>query len=127
TKGVLGPIFFASIGLMVDPSAMIEVPGFLAVLIIVAIAGKLIGCGVPAYLVNGHNLRDAAAIGVGMSGRGAIELFIVSIAYQAGVFNLGNGHHPILANLYSALILTAIITTALTPVLLRLALRYHKK
>ena len=127
TKGVLGPIFFASIGLMVDPSAMIEVPGFLAVLIIVAIAGKLIGCGVPAYLVNGHNLRDAAAIGVGMSGRGAIELFIVSIAYQAGVFNLGNGHHPVLANLYSALILTAIITTALTPVLLRLALRYHKK
>lgn len=127
TKGVLGPIFFASIGLTVDLSALIEVPGFLAALLAVAILGKLIGCGVPAYLINGRNLRDAAAIGIGMSGRGAVELFVVSIAYQAGLFNLGDGHHPILANLYSALILTAIITTALTPVLLQLVLRHHKR
>jgi len=126
TKGILGPVFFASIGLTVDPSALIEVPGFLAALLAVAMAGKLIGCGVPAYLFNGHDMRDAAAIGIGMSGRGAVELFVISIAYQAGLFALGNGHDPILANLYSALVLTAIITTALTPVLLRLVLLPHK-
>lgn len=125
TKGVLGPVFFASIGLTVDLSALIQVPGFLAALLLVAMAGKLIGCGVPAYLINGRNLRDAAAIGVGMSGRGAVELFIVSIAYQTGLFDMANGHNPILANLYSALVLTAIITTALTPVLLRWVLREH--
>ena len=127
TKGILGPVFFASIGLMVDPVALFEVPVFLFVLVTIAIGGKLIGCGVPAYLINGHDLRDASAIGIGMSGRGAIELLVVSIAFQAGVFATTNGHDPVLANLYSALILMAIISTALTPVLLRLALRHHKK
>jgi len=124
TKGVLGPVFFASIGLMVDPGALFEVPGFLITLLIVAMAGKLIGCGLPAWLLNGHRLTDAAAIGIGMSGRGAVELFIVNIAWQAGLFDVGKGegYHPIVANLYSALILTAIITTALTPLLLRLVL-----
>lgn len=127
TKGVLGPVFFASIGLTVDLSAMIEVPGFLAALLVAAMVGKLLGCGVPAYLVNGHNPRDAIAIGIGMSGRGAMELFVVSIAYESGLFSIGNGDHPILANMYSALVLTAIITTALTPLLLRLALRHHQR
>jgi len=126
TKRVLGPVFFASIGLLVDLRALVEVPGFLAVLLIVAMLGKLIGCGVPAYFLNGHNLREATAVGIGMSGRGAVELFIVSIAFQAGLFSLGDASDPILANLYSALILTAIITTALTPVLLRLVLRRQK-
>jgi len=127
TKGVLGPVFFASIGLTVDVSALVEVPGFLAALLVVAMVGKLLGCGLPAYLVNGHKARDAIAIGIGMSGRGAVELFIVSIAHEAGLFSIGDGHNPILANMYSALVLTAIITTALTPILLRLALRHHKR
>lgn len=126
TKGVLGPVFFASIGLTVDVSALVEVPGFLTALLVVAMVGKLVGCGLPAYWVNGHKPRDAMAIGIGMSGRGAVELFIVSIADQAGLFTIGNGSHPILTNMYSALVLTAIITTALTPVLLRLALHHRR-
>lgn len=126
TKGVLGPVFFASIGLTVDLSALIEVPGFLAALVVVAIIGKLVGCALPAYLANGHNPRDAIAIGIGMSGRGAVELFIVSIAAEAGLFTIGNGVHPILSNMYSALVLTAVITTALTPILLRVALNHRR-
>jgi Kef-type K+ transport system membrane component KefB len=85
-----------------------------------------VGCGLPAYLLNGGRARDAVAIGIGMSGRGAVELFIVSIAYEAGLFGTGNDGDPILTNLYSALVLTAIITTALTPILLRLALQHHR-
>lgn len=127
TKGILGPVFFASIGLTVDLSALTEVPVFLSLLLIAAMVGKLVGCGVPAYLVNGHNSRDAIAIGIGMSGRGAVELFIVSIAHQAGLFDIGDGGDPILDNMYSALVLTAIITTALTPILLRWALSHHRK
>lgn len=126
TKGFLGPVFFASIGLTVELNALVEVPGFLAALLAVAMVGKLVGCGLPAYLINGHKARDAIAIGVGMSGRGAVELFIVTIAYEAGLFATGNGANPILANMYSTLVLTAIITTALTPILLRLVLRHHE-
>ncbi|MDH3336129.1 MAG: cation:proton antiporter, partial [Rhodospirillaceae bacterium] len=76
TKGILGPVFFASIGLMVDPSALFYVPEFLFMLVLIAIGGKLVGCGVPAYVVNGHDVRNASAIGIGMSGRGGIELLV---------------------------------------------------
>ena len=68
---------------------------------------------------------DLIAIGIGMSGRGAVELFIVSIAHQTGLFSIGNGDNPILSNMYSALVLTAIITTALTPILLRIVLKHR--
>jgi len=127
TKGILGPVFFASIGLMVDPGALLAVPGFLLILVIIAIVGKLVGCGVPAYLINGHDLRNAGAIGIGMSGRGGIELLVISIAFQAGFFSMANDGNLVLENLYSALVLTSIITTAIIPVLLRLALSHHKK
>ena len=56
-----------------------------------------------------------------MSGRGAIELVIVSIALAAGVFDHPRSD-PIVAHLFSALVITAVVTTALTPVLLRLVL-----
>lgn len=125
TSLVLGPVFFASIGLTIDLSALLAVPGFLGGLVLVAMLGKLIGCGLPAYWCNGHDFRAAAAIGIGMSGRGAVELFIVSIAYQAGVFatTQASESEGVVANLYSALVLTAILTTALTPLLLQWVLR----
>ena len=125
TLGILGPVFFAWIGMQLDLSAFVAVPWFLAGLIVIAFLGKLIGAGVPA-LWSGLGRRDAAAIGIGMSGRGAVEMVIVSIAFTAGVF--ANPHDdPVVANLFSALVITAVVTTALTPVLLRLVLLGGKK
>jgi Kef-type K+ transport system membrane component KefB len=118
TLGFLGPIFFASIGLRLDPGAIATIPGFLAALILIAFAGKLIGAGLPAYWA-GLDRRHALAVGVGMSGRGAMELVVASIAEKAGVFASADGPDPIVGNLFSALVLTAVITTLLTPVLLR--------
>jgi Kef-type K+ transport system membrane component KefB len=118
TSGVLGPIFFASIGLGIDLGAMIEVPAFLAALIAIAILGKVAGAGLPAYW-SGLERRQAFAVGVGMSGRGAVELIVASVALQAGVFHHPGGPHPILDNLFSALVLTAVVTTALMPMMLR--------
>ncbi len=56
-----------------------------------------------------------------MSGRGAVEMVIVSIALTAGVFGNPDGD-PIDDHLFSALVNTAVVPTALTPVLLRLVL-----
>ena len=124
TLGILGPVFFAWIGMQLSLGAVIEVPWFLAGLIVIAFLGKLIGAGLPA-LLSGLGRRDAAAIGVGMSGRGAVELVIVSIALTAGVFEQPQGD-PIVANLFSALVITAVVTTALTPILLRLVLLWRR-
>ncbi len=120
TLGILGPVFFAWIGMQLDLGAFGAVPLFLAGLIAIAFLGKLIGAGLPA-LWSGLDRRNAAAVGIGMSGRGAIELIIVSIALSAGVFDHPRSD-PVVAHLFSALVITAVVTTALTPVLLRLVL-----
>lgn len=118
TDGLVGPIFFASIGLQLDLTAVATVPGFLAALIALAFAGKLIGAGVPAYF-GGLKRRESVAIGVGLSGRGAVEIVIASIALQSGLFTQAGPPDVYVASLFSALVLTAIITTAVAPILLR--------
>lgn len=118
TYGLLAPVFFASIGLHLDLTALWQVPGFLVLLVLTAILGKLVGCGVTARL-SGLTAREAAAVGFGMSGRGAVEIIVASIALQAGLF-VDGAADPHVANLFSALVITAIATTAATPPLLRL-------
>ncbi len=122
TLGFFGPIFFAYIGCNLDLSAVFAIPGFLLGLLLIAFLGKLIGGGLPAYW-GGLTKRHALAVGVGLSGRGAVELVVASIALKAGVFTIANGDHPILSHLFSALVITAVATTLLTPVLLRWGLR----
>ncbi len=58
-------------------------------------------------------------MGACMSARGAIELVVLSIAYEAGLFAQGDDGDPIVAHLFSSLIIMAVVTTLLAPVLLR--------
>ena len=80
---------------------------------------KLLGAGLPAYLL-GHSRRDAWAVGVGMSARGAVELIIADIALQAGLFEAPDPTPPIVASLFSAIVIVAVVTTVVAPVVLRL-------
>jgi Kef-type K+ transport system membrane component KefB len=116
-SGFLGPLFFASVGLRVELGAITQIPLFLALLIAVALFGKLIGAGLPAWLVS-RDKRGSMAVGAGMSARGAVELVVLSIAAEAGLFDSG-AKGPLVANLFSALVLMGVVTTLLTPILLR--------
>lgn len=118
TFAFAGPVFFAWIGLQLDLAALATVPGFLAALLAAAILGKLIGAGLPA-LWSGLDARHALAVGIGLGGRGAVELVIAGVAQKSGLFLAGNGSHPIVANLFSALVITAVVTTLLVPLGLR--------
>ena len=118
TVSVLAPLFFASIGLRLDVTAMTTVPLFLSVLLFAAFAGKLIGAGLPAYWV-GLSPREAGAVGIAMGGRGAVELIVASIAERAGVFDGPAHNDPIVGSLFSCLVMTAVVTTLFTPLFLR--------
>jgi Kef-type K+ transport system membrane component KefB len=59
---------------------------FLLILIVAAFACKMIGAGLSAHWV-GLSGRDSLIVGVGMSGRGAVELIIADIALRAGLFS----------------------------------------
>lgn len=125
TAGFLGPVFFASIGLAVDLTAVVHAPMFLAALVVLAIAGKLIGAGVPARLM-GFTTREASAIGMGMSSRGAVELVVISIAVEHGLFAVG-ATDRVVAAMPSALVLMAIATTLIAPIALGVLLRPKKR
>ena len=118
TFGFLAPIFFASIGLNLSLSAFTEIPLFLFLLLVAAFLGKFIGAGFSAY-VAGLSRTESAAVGVGMSARGAVELVLAEIALEAGILSVPGVVSPILANLFSAVVIVAIVTTVATPVLLR--------
>ncbi|ADN77692.1 transporter, CPA2 family [Ferrimonas balearica DSM 9799] len=116
TFGFLAPIFFASVGLHLEFSAFTEVPLFVLVLLVTAFAGKFLGSGLAAKAM-GLSWQESAAVGVGMSARGAVELVIADIALKAGLFN--NGDHPVVAHMFSAVVIMAVVTTLLTPWMLR--------
>ncbi len=122
TKGVLGPLFFTYIGLRVDLTALTQAPLFLLLLILVAFFGKVIGAGLPARAA-GLSKREATAVGVGMSARGAVELVVLSIAYEAGIFIAKPGEDSAAANLFSSLIIMGVVTTIAAPIILRRLLK----
>jgi Kef-type K+ transport system membrane component KefB len=118
TFGFLAPIFFAAIGFNLDFSVLTEAPFFVTLLILVAFAGKVLGAGGAARLF-GFSGRDAANIGVGMSPRGAVELVIAGIALKAGLFATGDGEPTIVNHLFSSVVMMAVVTTVLSPIILK--------
>ena len=118
TRGFLAPIFFVSVGLYLDFSAINQVPGFLGILILIAFVSKLVGCGFPAFWV-GHSKREAIMVGIGMSGRGAVELIVAGVALEAGLFLHPYPTPVIVESLFSAIVIMALVTTIATPILLR--------
>jgi len=116
-SGFLAPIFFASIGLSLELSAFINVPLFVVALILVASLGKIIGAGLPAKL-SGLTTQQSLIVGNAMNARGAVELIIADIALRAGLFKLPGDSH-IVQNLFSAVVIMAIVTTLVTPIILK--------
>ena len=118
TRGFLAPIFFVSVGLHIEFSALGEAPVFVFVLTMVALLSKFVGAGLPAYWT-GLSKIEALKVGVGMSGRGAVELIVAGVALQAGLFLHPSPPPPIVASLYSAIVIMALVTTVLAPLILR--------
>ena len=124
TTGFLAPVFFASIGLHLDVAAFVNIPLFLLILIVAAVACKLAGAGLIARWV-GLSGRDSLIVGVGMSGRGAVELIIADIALRAGLFSQPEPTPAIVANLFSAIVIMAVVTTLITPIALRFIMSWE--
>ncbi len=110
----LVPVFFVSIGLEIDLGAFS--PGALplaAVVLGLAVAAKVIDCGLGARLA-GFTNRESLQLGVCMISRGEVGLIIASLGLSARVFR---ADEPLFATLF----LVILLTTVLTPPLVRRA------
>jgi len=118
TSGFLAPLFFASIGLHLQLDAVTTAPLFLCLLVAAAFATKLLGAGLPAFL-SGMPGKASIAVGLAMSSRGAVELIIADVALEAGLFDRPEPTPSIVDALFSSVVIVAIVTTLMVPVLLR--------
>lgn len=117
TKGLLAPIFFASIGLHLELDAVRAVPVFVGVLLVAAIVGKVVGAGGMARLM-GFSRRESLTIGTAMTARGAVELIIAGVALRAGLFERPTPVPDVVANMFSSVVIMAIVTTLFAPIVL---------
>lgn len=104
------PVFFASIGLAADLHQVPPVLPFALALLGVAVMGKVVGCGLGARL-GGLDGNDAGLVGMGMVGRGEVALVAASVGLQGGA---------ITPSVYAAVVLLAVATTVLAPILVTL-------
>ena len=111
--GFLAPVFFISIGLSADASGLGGKDlALLATLVAVAILAKVAGCGLGARIA-GEDAASALRIGTGMISRGEVQLIVASIGLSKALID---------TNVYSVIVLTVLVTSILTPLLLRLVL-----
>jgi Na+:H+ antiporter len=110
SMGFLAPLFFASIGLAFDTSGLTDV--WLTVgVVVVAFVGKIFSGRVGGWLA-GMGPAESWALGMGLNGRGIMELVVARIGLSSGL--IGSG-------LFSVLVLMGMITTIVTPTLLKRA------
>lgn len=108
--GVFVPIFFVSVGLAADVRAMgIVVLGLMGVMTIIAIVGKVTGAGLGARLAGMTN-RESLQLGVGMMSRGEVGLIVANQGITQGLIG---------GDIFSAVVGVVLITTLLTPLMLR--------
>ena len=84
-SAVLVPFFFVVTGAKVDVGLLLNGPVLVSVLVVtvLAIVGKLVGCGFGAKSLG---RRGAFAVGVGMVPRGEVGVIVAGLGQQAGVF-----------------------------------------
>lgn len=109
------PVFFACIGIRTDLKALVNEPSvilFAILLLITAVVTKIIGCGASAYLCS-FDKNDALSIGIGMVSRGEVALIVAQKGFDCGLLD---------ASMFPAIVFMVIVTTLITPVLLKFTL-----
>ncbi len=114
------PVFFISLGMLVDIPALFDNLAPILIISIIAILTKIIGCGAGA-LLTGSKMKDALIVGIGMVPRGEIAL-IIGLFGLTAVTSAGT---PVLSETeYSIIASMAFITTVIIPWLLNKSVAY---
>ncbi len=109
------PIFFAYTGLRTEVGLLNDAAGWAVCvgIILTAVAGKLLGSMLAARW-SGSSWHDAFVLGALMNTRGLMELVALNVGYDLGILS---------PQMFTMLVLMALVTTAMTGPLIDLASR----
>ena len=115
---IFGPVFFASIGLKTTfDNLSMSIVWFSICFILVGLLSKIIGCGTMAKIC-GYDWNDSLKVGVGMMTRGEVALIVSQKGLSVGLLD---------SNYFTCVILLIIVSSVLTPILLKLIYSKDKK
>ena len=108
---LFGPVFFASIGIKTDIklSEIVPLLGFSVCFVIVAMAAKVIGCGLIARCMR-FRRSEALKIGCGMMTRGEVALIVAQKGLGVGLLD---------AKYFTSVILLILCSSIATPIILK--------
>jgi Kef-type K+ transport system membrane component KefB len=107
------PVFFVSVGLHVRAGDLLAAPGFALALAAVAVATKFLGAAAGAAVATRERAL-ALRVGTGMVSRGEVALVVAAIGLTQALID---------QTVFSAAVVMTVLTTLVTPLLLRLAYR----
>jgi len=119
TFGIFAPIFFATAGLKVNLAPLLN-PELLLIgmgLIIIATVSKVAGAYIGARWIGKSDHWTALSFGAGLNARGAIQIIIATIGLSFGVIS---------QEIFSLIIIMAIVTSIMAPFMLRWTLSHVK-
>ena len=110
-KNLFGAVFFVSVGMLVDPKILVDYSVPIMVLVLTILVGQAV-FGSFGFLISGQSLKSAMQCGFSMAQIGEFSFIIASLGLSLGV--IGNFLYPVV-------VAVSVITTFLTPYMIRLS------
>jgi CPA2 family monovalent cation:H+ antiporter-2 len=108
-RDLFSAIFFVAIGLMLDPAILLQYAWPIAVITCAVVLGKMLSCGLGAFIA-GNDGRTSLRVGMGLSQIGEFSFIIASLGMTLQVTS---------DFLYPVAVAVSVLTTLLTPYLIR--------
>ena len=108
-KNLFGAVFFVSVGMLVEPAILVEYALPIAVIVLAILLGQSL-FGSFGYLLSGQTLKTAMRCGFSMAQIGEFAFIIASLGLSLGVIG---------KFLYPVVVAVSVITTFLTPYMIR--------
>ena len=110
-KNLFGAIFFVSVGMMVDPAILVKYAVPILILVLTILVGQSI-FGSMGFLLSGQTLKSAVKCGFSMAQIGEFSFIIATMGMSMGVIDVF---------LYPVVVAVSVITTFLTPYMIKAA------
>lgn len=110
-KNLFGAIFFVSVGMLVDPKILVDYAMPIMLLVLTILVGQAV-LGTFSFILGGESLKSAMRCGFSMAQIGEFSFIIASLGLSLGVIS---------DFLYPVVVAVSVITTFLTPYMIRLA------
>jgi monovalent cation:H+ antiporter-2, CPA2 family len=108
-RDLFSAIFFVAVGMLIDIRMLLEYAGPIAIITAAVVLGKIITRALGVFLA-GHSGRTALRVGMGLAQIGEFSFIIAVLGLSLGVIS---------EFLYPIVVAVAVITTFLTPYLIR--------